>query len=94
MYDDEFDMTPEMEDHLEELLDSMGYEGQYREFMKVKIVEAMQDPEYQKAMRSNVPGEVFLRIDENGSYQIHYVTDPEVMEALDELYGEDPPTIH
>lgn len=92
--DDEFDLTPEMEDHLEELLDSMGYEGRYRDFMKVKIVEAMQAPEYQEAMRSKTPGEVFLRIDENGSYQIHYVTDPEVMDALDELYGEDPPTIH
>ena len=92
---EDFDLTPEMEDQLEELLDSMGYEDyRTRAFMKLKIIEAMQDPAYQEAMRSNTEGEVFLRINENGSYQIHYVTDPEVMEALDELYGEYPPTVH
>lgn len=93
--DENFELTPEMEDQLEELLDSMGYEDhRTRAFMKLKIIEAMQDPAYQEAMRSNIPGEVFLRINDDGSYQIHYVSDPEVMEALDELYSEDPPTIH
>lgn len=91
---DDFELTAKMEAFLDELLENLGYEGEEYDFMRDKIIEAMQDPEYLAAMASDEKGEVFLRVDEDGQYHIHYVTDPEVMEAMDELFSEDPPTIH
>lgn len=96
MQDDneDFELNDRMEAFLDELLENLGYDGDEYEFMRQKIIEAMQDPEYLEAMKSDTPGEVFLHVDEDGKYRIHYVTDPEIMEAMDELFGDNPPTIH
>jgi hypothetical protein len=91
---DDYELNERMEAFLDELLENLGYEGEDYDFMREKIIEAMQDPVYIAAMESDEQGEVFLRVDADGKYHIHYVTDPEIMEALDELFGEDPPTIH
>jgi hypothetical protein len=101
MFDDdnndyETDMSFDVDGHIEDILSRGGYTEDEIALIKERVLAAMQDPEYIKAFEeAGENGDVFLSVDAQGNYKAVTVTDPAIIEAMNELYYSDtPPTIH
>jgi hypothetical protein len=94
--EEEFEMTSDIEADIEEMLFRMGYTETEIDAIKASVIEAMQDPEYQAAAQAaGATGDVFLSITPDGKYKAHSITDPAVIDAMNELfYSYPPPTVH
>jgi hypothetical protein len=94
MSDNDVELFPEVE----EMLESLGYSEDEIILIKQKVMEKLNSPEYQELLAQGI-GYVDIPLDIDGlTEQVDLdieVLDPEIREAMEELYFSDiPPTIH